>query len=185
MKKTITAALTCAILLVSGAAALANLPALPALKQPVLMTPFGQSQDANAVNLMARPYQVECNMTVTADDVDWSAFKTMIVVIGGSDKGLDAAGLDTESELARCRALIKAAREHGVYILAMHVGGKDRRAPNSEPFLGFAGDADYMIVRSDGDADDYFNNLCAKKKVPLYPIESTSELRQLFPQMMR
>ena len=186
MKKLSLLALLCASVFAFGAAAFAaDQAALPTLGQPALLTPFGQSQDANAVKLMAEKYQVDYEMAVFAKDVDWSKYKTLIVVLGGSGKGLGAAGLDIPSELARCKDLIAAAKEHNVYILGMHIGGTDRRGPNSAPFISFAGDTNFMIVREDGNADSYFTNLCAEKKVPMYTIQKTGDLRKVLPEMFK
>lgn len=175
--------IACALVLALSAAAFADNPALPKFEEPVLLTPFGQSQDANAIKLMMKKIDLDYNLTVTADTADWSKVKTLIVVLGGSGKGLGAAGLDIPSEQARSTALMAAAKEHGVKVLAMHTGGKDRRGPNSEPFLGFAGDADYMIVRADGNEDGYFTKLCGEKNVPLYSIEKVTELRKVMPEI--
>ena len=85
MKKLSLLALLCASVFAFGAAAFAaDQAALPTLGQPALLTPFGQSQDANAVKLMAKKYQVDYEMAVFAKDVDWSKYKTLIVVLGGS-----------------------------------------------------------------------------------------------------
>lgn len=184
MKKFLTAMLLGLVsLALAGASFAAELPELPKLDEPVLLTPFGQSQDANFVNLMMKKNEVDYNLTVTAETGDWAKYKTMIVVLGGSGKGLGAAGLDVPGEVARCKALLEKAKENGLFVLGLHIGGPDRRGPNSQPFLDFAGEADFMIVRSDGNADGYFTRLCEEKKVPLYGIEKTSELRGILGSM--
>ncbi len=185
MKKFTLAALLCASFLAFGAAAFADQPALPAVQQPVLLTPFGQSQDANAVKLMTKKYQVDYEMAVFAKDVDWTKYKTLFVVLGGSGKGLGAAGLDIPSELARCTELIAEAKKNNAYVVALHIGGPDRRGPNSAPFLTFAGDANFMIVREDGNADGYFTNLSTEKNVPMYTIQKTGDLRKIMPEMLK
>ena len=180
MRKCFVSVLLCASLLAFAAAACAaDNPEFPTVEDPILLTPFGQSQDANAVKLMAKGHDVTYDLAVLAKDVDWSRFKTMIIVLGGSGKGLGAAGLDIPSEVARCTELLAAAKEKGVFVMAMHIGGNDRRGPNSQPFLVFAGEANYMVVRADGNADGYFTDLCKEKNVPLYTIEKTTELRKL------
>ena len=112
----------------------------------------------------------------TPEGADWNNAKTLIAVIGGSGKGLGSAGLAVSDEVKRCDSFIKAARAQKKYIIGMHIGGSDRRGPNSVDFLPFAGQVDYMIVRADGNADGYFTKLCAEKKVPLYIIETTREI---------
>ncbi|MBP3837242.1 MAG: hypothetical protein J6E31_09120, partial [Pyramidobacter sp.] len=91
--------LALAATLAFAACAFAEQPALTALGSPALLTPFGQSQDANAVKLMTKKLAVDYDMTCFADKVDWSKYKSMIVVLGGSGKGLGAAGLDIPTEL--------------------------------------------------------------------------------------
>lgn len=166
-----------------AACACAAQPELMALGQPALLTPFGQSQDANAVKLMTKKFSVDYEMACFADRIDWSKYQSMIVVLGGSGKGLGAAGLDIPSELERCKALVAAAKEKGVKIVAMHIGGQDRRGPNSEPFLGFMGDANFAIVRGDGNTDGYFTKLCAEKNVPMFTIEKTGDIRKVMASM--
>ena len=177
--------LALAATLAFAACAFADQPALTPLGSPALLTPFGQSQDGNAVKLMTKKLAVDYDMTCFADKVDWSKYKSMIVVLGGSGKGLGAAGLDIPTELERCKALVATAKEKGVKILAMHIGGQDRRGPNSEPFLTFMGDADFAVVRADGNADEYFTKLCAEKNVPLYTIEKTGDLRKVMPELLK
>ena len=69
--------------------------------------------------------------------------------------------------------------------MALHIGGPDRRGPNSAPFLTFAGDANFMIVREDGNADGYFTNLSTEKNVPMYTIQKTGDLRKIMPEMLK
>ena len=182
MKKII--ALLAAVLAFASVAFAAENPEVIKIQETVLLTPFGQSQDANFINLMTKKNKVTYSLAVFPNDVKWDEVKSMIVVLGGSGKGLGAAGLDIPSELARCTALVAEAKKHNVKIVAMHIGGADRRGPNSAPFLTFAGDADFVIVRADGNADGYFTNLCAEKKIPLYTIQKSSELRKLLGSMI-
>ena len=187
MRKIVFAALFCALFALAGAALAEDNPELPKVGTPILITPFGQSQDANFVNLLARRAKIDTvyDLHIFAKDVDWSKYKTLFVVLGGSGKGLGSAGLDIPGEVERCNDLMAEAKKHNVAIVALHIGGSDRRGPNSEPFLGYAGDADFSIVRRDGDEDGYFAKLCGEKKVPLYYIEKTNELKDVLPGMAK
>ena len=105
--------LALAATLVFAACAFADQPALTPLGSPALLTPFGQSQDANAVKLMTKKLAVDYDMTCFADKVDWSKYKCLFIVLGGSGKGLGAAGLDMPSELARSNELVAMMAEKG------------------------------------------------------------------------
>jgi len=165
-------------LLSSTSVLLAENPPLPKAQAPVYTTSFGQSQDSNFVNVLSKRVKLNnYHKTMAAPEgADWNNAKTLIAVIGGSGKGLGSAGLAVSDEVKRCENFIKTARAQKKYIIGMHIGGPDRRGPNSVDFLPFAGQVDYMIVRADGNADGYFTKLCAEKKVPLYIIETTREI---------
>ena len=113
--------LALAATLAFAACAFADQPELPAVGQPVLLTPFGQSQDGNAVKLMTKKFNVEYEMACFADRVDWSKYKSLVYVLGGSGKGLGAAGLDIPSELKRCQELVAAAKEQMKQVLTEFV----------------------------------------------------------------
>ena len=58
--------------------------------------------------------------------------KVLIAVVGGSSKGLGAAGINKEDEVKRALDLCKAAEKKGMKILMMHVGGEGRRGTLSD-----------------------------------------------------
>lgn len=186
MKK-ITFAAVFAAALLAVAAAFAENPPVPNVGAPALITALGQSQDANFVNLLVKRKKLTAkyDLHVFAADVDWSQYKSLFIVLGGSGKGLGAAGLDMPSEVTRSNDLIAAAKAAGLKVVAFHIGGEDRRGPNSDPFLPYAGVADFAVVRSDGNADGYFTKLCAEKNVPLYTIEKTSELTNVLVELLK
>ena len=62
------------------------------------------------------------NKNITGADLPDDC-KTLILAVGGSSKGLGAAGIDADQELARTDALISAAKEKGIIVLALHTGG--------------------------------------------------------------
>lgn len=169
------------ILCLVATAVLAANPALPEAKSPAFITSFGQSQDANFVNLLAKRIKLDFVYKVIGETKDdgWNKSNTLIAVIGGSSKGLGSAGLNVNSEKNRCDALIKSAKEQKKFIIGMHIGGESRRGPTSEAFLPYAGDVDFMIVKSDGNKDGHFTKLCGQKKIPLYIIENTKEVENI------
>ena len=146
---------------------------------PVLVTSFGQSQDANFVDLLGKRLKLDHSyeMLIYAKSVDWSKYKTLIFVIGGSGKGLGSAGLDIPSEVKRCKELIDEAKKHGCKLIAMHIGGEDRRHANSTPFLDFCKEADYMIVKEDGNKDGFFTQASKDSGVPMRIVKTTMEIQ--------
>ena len=95
-----------------------------------------------------------------ATSADLGDAKTLIVVVGGSSKGLGAAGIDADGELERLDELMTAAKDAGLSIIAMHTGGEARRGDLSDKFITPVFNmADYAIVVSSGDSDGMMNDL--------------------------
>lgn len=179
--KLVKVLLFCFLVSLTATAAFGANPALIKAKGPVFITSFGQSQDANFVNLMAGRAKIERAYKVigSVNDEGWKSANALIAVIGGSSKGLGSAGLNVSSEKKRCDELMASAKKQKKVIIGMHIGGEARRGPTSEAFLPYAGEVDYMIVKAEGNKDDYFTKLCKEKGVPLYIIENTKELESI------
>ena len=171
MKKMIAIVL-CLMLALSMAGA-ANAEATAELtaamfETPILMTSVGQSADVNIVNTLftkAGVSDVRMNPTVTADDLGDA--KTLVLAIGGSSKGLGAAGIDENQEMERVTALISAAKEAGVKVLSLHIGGQARRGALSDLFIPDAiAASDAAIVKADGDTDNMMRDILLANTTP-------------------
>jgi hypothetical protein len=171
--------LACTALLAFAATATlaqAKQPALPFCDLPMIVTSCGQSPDAKIVSLLSERISLKhtYNELLKADEM--TGFKTLILVVGGSGKGLGAAGIEIPDELARCDKLLAKARAAKMYVIGMHIGGVDRRGPTSTNFLPYAAKVDYLIVKEDGNEDGYFTKLAAERKIPLYIVKQTMEV---------
>ena len=86
--------------------------------------------------------------------------KTLVLVLGGSTKGLGAAGISADAELDRAKALLAEARKLGMTIIGVHVGGEARRGQLSDRFIEAAVPAcHYVVVVADGDKDGFISKL--------------------------
>lgn len=170
-----------ALLIVCASVSVLVAANLPKMQQPVIITSAGQSTDGNVVSVYAKRVKLsqDYQPTIDASQVNWKSVKTLIVVIGGSGKGLGSAGLDIPSEQKRVEGLLKSAKDNGVKIIGMHIGGEDRRKSNSEPFLAYANQCDSLIIREDGNVDGYFTNISKSKNIPMVSIKKTSEVSDL------
>lgn len=79
---------------------------------PAILTSIGQSADVDIANTLCTKAGIEVTMNknITGADLPDDC-KTLILAVGGSSKGLGAAGIDADQELARTDALISAAKE--------------------------------------------------------------------------
>lgn len=145
--------MVCMVMLVATAPFAAN------FSGPVAITSIGQSADGQVVQVLARRAGVEVSYdsTLSADAV--GNYKTVIMVIGGSSKGLGAAGINQQQEEARANALISSAKNAGTKIIAMHVGGAERRGDLTDNFIRIVNPAaDTTIVVGDANGDGIFSN---------------------------
>lgn len=164
------------VLLCAAAAHGYNLKA-PLAAKPALLTSAGQSADVEMVKVLLDRSKVtfQSNPKIKAEELAGSGAKSLVVAIGGSSKGLGAAGLSAEVELKRSKALLAEARKLGLKIVGLHVGGESRRGELSDKFIEAAVPlCDYVIVVADGNKDGLFTKLCGAK-IPLDSVDKISK----------
>ncbi|MBF4695632.1 DUF6305 family protein [Fusibacter ferrireducens] len=149
----------------------------PIAEQPVLLTSVGQSADVEMVKTMLTKSDIDLTMKTTATEADLTDVKTLVLAVGGSSKGLGAAGIDADQELERVSALIDKADEAGITIIAVHIGGEARRGELSDKFIGpsFA-KADYAIVVAAGDKDGMMSKLASESKMPMDLVDTMADV---------
>ncbi len=170
-----------ALLLAAAPAAFAQAPAYalkaPIAQKPAIITTAGQSADIEMVKTVferaAIPFKADAQLKAAA--LAAAGAKTLVIVLGGSTKGMGAAGISTDAELARTSALLAEARKLGLTVIGLHVGGEARRGQLSDVFIQAAVPAcHYVIVVADGDKDGFITKLCGTK-VPIDKVERTSK----------
>ena len=137
--------------------------------KPGLVTSVGQSSDIAIVKaLLNTKLKMDLEVKPLAQAGDLANARTLILVVGSSTKGLGAAGLNVEQEMARTRSLLKAARDGRIRILTLHVGGEARRGKTTNDFLDVVvPQSSRVIVVAAGNKDRFFNTLAAKSGVPI------------------
>ncbi len=149
---------------------------------PALVTSGGQSADYQMIATVMEKQGMDFTTNNLATSADLGDAKTLIVVVGGSSKGLGAAGIDADGELERLDELMTAAKDAGLSIIAMHTGGEARRGDLSDKFITPVFNmADYAIVVSSGDSDGMMNDLCAGNGIPMDKIDSISDVVTVLP----
>ena len=165
------------------AAATGDLPAITpgSCPLPAILTSVGQSADVDIVATHCKKIKLDVyqNNTIKAEELS-DKYKTIILAVGGSNKGLGAAGIDADQELARTDALIAKAKELGMTIIAMHVGGADRRGTLSDSFIkpAFAA-ADIAIIVESGDSDNLMHDILAGNSTPTAYVAKSSVARDV------
>jgi len=186
---------------------------IPKAKLPVLTTSAGQSPDVTTVNIVLEEAGIKydyCdvpNVEIVDAGVglagkesgpgfhvevytdkekfpEGTPYKTVIIAIGASLKGMGASGLTVESEVSRLKKIIDNCKKKKIFIVAVHVGGTSKRgAPGSDNermIDAVAPFADYLIVTTDGNKDGRFDTIVKEKGIPLTQIEYALDLVEIF-----
>ena len=144
---------------------------------PVLLTTGGQSADGLFMKNVLTKEGIEFQYKPLATVADLDSAKTLIMVIGGSSKGLGAARISAEDEIARMTALLDSAAAKRIPVIAAHLGGKNRRGSLSDPFndLGVQKSNHFFVVKG-GDDDGYFKKRTNVRKIPYLMVDKTADL---------
>jgi hypothetical protein len=152
---------------------------LPEIKLPVMITACGQSPDAFILKVMCDRIKAKVSYDVRLKANDLKGFKTLMIVMGGSAKGLGEAGIDEKGEIDRVLAVLAKAKAEKTQVIGFHIGGEARKGPLSDKFIEAASPkCDSLIVTEDGNKDGYFTKLSQDKKLPLAVFKNTNELRE-------
>ena len=167
---------------------------LPELKAPIIVTTCGQSPGALMFKLICDQVGISCVEAdlLTADELmaECSDFDdvrdfagALVVTTGTSLKGLGAAGVEVDSEVARCLALIEQARELGMVIIVGQIEGPSRRVDeyDEQSIAAMSPLADLLITRADVNEDGYFTTLAEQYGIPQIFITDTLDLQVLLP----
>ena len=176
-----------AALLAAGAISLAaGQGAAPKASPPVLVTSCGQSQGPAMLNVILRRVGVayDINTLATPQDLKTKPYKTLIVTMGSSLKGMGAAGISIDDELKRIGALIDEAHRLKIKVIGAHIEGMKRRAQGADAgdttdeqsIDAVAPKSDILLVNKEGDGDGRFTTIAKAKNIPLILVEKNLDL---------
>jgi hypothetical protein len=159
---------------------------------PILVTSCGQSMGATQIKVLLQqklklPFDFEPlagPSTLQAKAQAGSPYKSMIIVMGASLKGMGAAGISIDDEIKRASDLIAEARKEGVKIIGAHVGGMKNRAQGAaagdttdeQSIDAVAPNSNILLVCKEGNADGRFTTISKGKNIPLIEAEKLLDL---------
>lgn len=148
-------------------------------KEPALLTTAGQSADLNMAKVILDRSKVSLKLAPLADPDDLTGAGSLVIVIGGSTKGLGAAGINADKEMARVEQLMAKAAAQKIPIIGMHIGGKARRGELSDKFVELvAPKSTFLLVVKEGDSDGYFSKVMADKKIAGRIVDKLGDLQE-------
>jgi hypothetical protein len=185
------AAVLAAIVLILVPAAVAVHAQEARAELPVLITSCGQSNGPTTIKVVMQrlkmPFDIDpmaTAATLQAKAKAGTPYKSLIITMGASLKGMGAAGIEIDDELARTAALIAEARKEGVKIIGAHIEGLKRRAQGAaagdttdEQSIDAVGpNSNILLVYKEGNADGRFTAIAEAKKIPLVEFEKMIDL---------
>ncbi len=153
---------------------------------PVLVTSFGQSTDAAMLDTVMKRIGVDYtyNPLATANDV--ASFKTVIIAVGASTKGLGAAGISEADETARAQAVMKAIEEKNIEVICCHIGGSSRRGALSDVYADMVmAKASYIVLKEDANFDYKFTKYAEDNNLPITLIYATKDILSVFTELFK
>lgn len=157
-----------------------NAQEIPKAELPLLITSAGQSPDLYQIAILCKRTKIEGTSRTSATVEDMENIKTIIFAMGGSTKGLGAAGIDEDQELARIESLLDKAEKEEILIIGIHIGGVGRRGALSMKFIELVSRrSDYLVVTKEGNKDGYFTDLGKELKIPLTVVEQTMDVGKI------
>ena len=149
-------------------------------QDPVLISSSGQSADVLMLKVLSEKAGLKYVFDKTASPNLVDSVRSVILVTGGSTKGLGAANIDKEAEYKRVEEIITRARKDKLPVITFHVGGKSRRGTLSDYFNKLAAEnADYLVVVAGGDEDGFFSNIAKEKNIPMESPEKIASIQEI------
>ena len=142
----------------------------------IVLTSVGQSPDSMMVRVVLRKVKIDAENVPLLKAEDLKDQKVLIAVVGGSSKGLGAAGINKDQEIERVTALLKTAGEKRIKILVMHIGGEGRRGTLSDAFIEAAAPwGERFIIVDGGNSDGIFDRLKKSPDVKILTAPTVTE----------
>ena len=156
-------------------------------QQPLLITNAGQGPGAKMVRLLVQRTGVVADFDYNAEpqpaDLKAKPFKTMMVVLGSTAKGLGASGITIDQEIERLNAMIAEAKKLKLQIVCVLLEGKTRRGKpggaDERCIDAIAPFANYLVVKKDGNEDGRFDAISKKTGAPLTFIDDAVDFGEV------
>ena len=164
-------------------------PEIPTVETPLVTTTCGQSPGALMIWVLCKQINLPCDRDdlLTAEHLKAKAeegnpYKTLIITTGTSMKGMGAAGVDINFEVARIKAVIEEAKKQGILIVGAHIEGMARRvdATDAASIATVIPESKLLLIREDSNEDGYFTKAAEEQNIPIIAFKETLDLIEVF-----
>lgn len=155
-------------------------------KQPVFVTSFGQSTDAAMLDTVMKRIGVDYVYNATATAEAMKGYKTVIIAVGASTKGLGAAGISEADETARAKAIMEYINSNEIEVICCHIGGSARRGTLSDLYSDMVMEkASLIVLKEDANFDYKFTKYAEEHKKPISLIYATKDALTVFTEIFQ
>ncbi len=150
-------------------------------KTPVFVTSFGQSTDAAMLDTVMKRIGVDYvfNATATADAL--KGYKTIVIAVGASTKGLGAAGISESQETARAKEIMEYIKANDIEVICCHIGGSARRGNLSDEYADMVmAESSLVVLKEDANFDYKFTKYAEANNLPISLIYATKDTVTVF-----
>jgi len=164
-------------------------PSIPKVELPLVVTTCGQSPGALMIWVLCKQIKLPCDREdlLTAEHLkakadEGNSYKTLIITTGTSMKGMGAAGVHIDYEVARIEAIIEEAKKEGILIIGAHIEGMARRvdATDAASIATVIPESKLLLIREDSNGDGYFTKAAEEQGIPIITFEKTLDLTDIF-----
>jgi hypothetical protein len=163
----------------------------PRAETPVLLASCGQSPGPVMLKVILHKLGLSYELNALATPADLKAkaqagtpYKSLVIVMGASLKGMGAAGISIDDELKRTAELIDEARKEGIKVIGAHIEGMKRRSQGAaagdttdeQAIDAVAPNSDLLIINKDGDSDGRFTTISKARNIPMIVVEKNLDL---------
>jgi len=171
---------------ISAEAAVSGAPPVKG-QQPLLITNAGQGPGAKMSRLLLQRTGVVSEFDYIAEpqpaDLKAKPYKTLMVVLGSTAKGLGASGITIDQEIDRLNAMMAEAKKLKMQIVGVLLEGKTRRGKpggaDERCIDAIAPFANYLVVKKDGNEDGRFDAIAKKTGAPLTFIDDAVDFSEV------
>jgi len=165
---------------------------LSKLELPLVVTTCGQSPGALMISVLCNQIKLSCERAdlLKAEDLSNKAaedepYKTLIITTGTSMKGMGAAGVDIDYEIARIKAIIEEAKKERIIIVGAHIEGMARRvdATDTASIEAVIPHSNLLLIREDSNEDNYFSKAAEELNIPIILFKETLDLVDIFKEL--
>ena len=168
-------AVTALMSFAASAAAAVSGAAPPKGQTPLLITNAGQGPGAKMARLLLQRTGAVSDFEYNAEpqpaDLKAKPYKTVMVVLGSTAKGLGASGITIDDEITRLNAMIAEAKKLKLQIVCVLLEGKTRRGKpggaDERCIDAIAPYASALVIKKDGNEDGRFDAIARKTGAPL------------------